>query len=88
MNEAMKDAVCAIKTPQQWSYKLSISLFIKEPNGMRNQVCQLQQTRIFHTCKIRNVSEIVYSPPGCTLLTEIADPDLGSLVESTLGENQ
>ena len=55
---------------------------------MRDQIGQLQQARLLHTCKIRNVGEVIYRPPCCTPLSEVVHPDFGSLVEPTLSEDQ
>ena len=55
---------------------------------MRDQVCQLQQAGLLHTCKIGDVGEVVDSSPGRTPLAEVVYPDFGSLVESTFCKYQ
>ena len=42
---------------------------------------------LWHTCKIRNVSQVCYSPPDRAPLPEVLHPDFGSFVEPAFGED-
>ena len=55
---------------------------------MGDQIGQLQQAGFLHAGKIRNVGEVVDSPPGRPPLAEVVNPEFGSLVEPPLGEDQ